>query len=131
MCLLTHAGAVLRLWHADYITGWIMGLSKDMDKNAPKRTIPFSLSFVVTHKCNLNCVYCYEKQKDDSCADPALIKSILATYLSDTRLKEVNVDFFGGEPWMEFDLIKDVCEWTWARHWPNKYIFLLLSAKTF
>lgn len=123
MCLLTHAGAVLRLWHADYITGWIMGLSKDMDKNAPKRTIPFSLSFVVTHKCNLNCVYCYEKQKDDSCADPALIKSILATYLSDTRLKEVNVDFFGGEPWMEFDLIKDVCEWTWARHWPNKYIF--------
>lgn len=49
MCLLTHAGAVLRLWHADYITGWIMGLSKDMDKNAPKRTIPFSLSFVVTH----------------------------------------------------------------------------------
>lgn len=61
MCLLTHAGAVLRLWHADYITGWIMGLSKDMDTNAPKRTIPFSLSFVVTHKCNLNCVYCYEK----------------------------------------------------------------------
>mgnify|MGYP005894002207 FL=1 len=100
-----------------------MGLSKDTEKNAPKRMVPFSLSFVVTHKCNLNCVYCYENQKDSSFADAEAIKSVLATYLNDAALKEVNVDFFGGEPWLKFYVIKDVCEWAWARHWPNKYIF--------
>ena len=100
-----------------------MGISKDRINNCEVRKMPYSLSFVVTHQCNLNCIYCYESSRDKQLADAEKIKGIIAEYLNNEELEEVNIDFFGGEPWLKFDLIREVCEWVWDRKWKNKYIF--------
>lgn len=94
-----------------------------MPSKNTNRILPFNLSFVVTHQCNLNCVYCYESQRDNQQADPNFIKQTIAEYLNNETLVEVFIDFFGGEPWLKFELIKDVCEWTWNQSWKNKYHF--------
>ncbi len=109
-----------------------MSLSIDVntENNCVERKFPFSLSFVVTHQCNLRCVYCYESCRDAQQADANKIKHIITQYLNDPKLDEVQIDFFGGEPWLKFDLIKEVCEWTWAQEWKNKYIFFTTTNGT-
>lgn len=52
-----------------------------------------------------------------------LCKTIISEYLDSELYDEVEIDFFGGEPFLEFKLIKEVCEWVWSRKWKNKYIF--------
>jgi uncharacterized protein len=37
--------------------------------------------------------------------------------------EEVEFDFHGGEPFLQFDLIRAVCEKTWAREWRRPYLF--------
>lgn len=65
----------------------------------------------LTHRCNLNCVYCFEK-KDHThemsldvayhCVDDIVQTQCLR------NSKAVNLNFFGGEPLLRFDLIKEV-----------------------
>ena len=98
-----------------------------MNKNEKK---PFNLSFIVTHECNLRCVYCYEQNRDNAVLDAEQVKSIIARYLNDEKLGEVQIDFFGGEPWLKFQLIKEVCEWVWERPWKNKYLFFTTTNGT-
>ena len=83
----------------------------------------FHLSIVLTNQCNLNCVYCYESHKTQRRIDVQVVKDIIAEYLNCTEYDEVEIDFFGGEPFLEFDTIKAVCEWVWSKEWRNKYIF--------
>lgn len=107
-----------------------MGISKDIKDNCVERKFPFSLSFVVTHECNLRCVYCYENNRDTLNANAEQIKSIISQYLNDSKLHEVYIDFFGGEPWLKFKLIKEICEWTWSKKWANKYLFFTTTNGT-
>lgn len=86
-------------------------------------TKKFQLSLIVTNRCNLNCTYCYESNKHSKSLDADTCKTIIAQYLNAEEYEEVEIDFFGGEPFIEFPTIKEVCEWTWARQWKNKYIF--------
>lgn len=79
----------------------------------PKRR---TCMLMVTHGCNLNCSYCYEKFKNGAKQmDIALAKEIIAkeieTVKKDERFEELEVDFMGGEPLLRFDLIKEVVEW--------------------
>ena len=83
----------------------------------------FHLSLVLTNQCNLNCVYCYESHKTKKSMDIQLAKNIIAEYLNGEDYDEVEIDFFGGEPFLEFAVIREVCEWVWSRQWKNKYIF--------
>lgn len=71
---------------------------------------------MVTHGCNLNCTYCYEKFKNGAKQmDISLAKEIISKEIeivkADERFKELEVDFMGGEPLLRFDLIKEVMEW--------------------
>lgn len=71
---------------------------------------------MVTHACNLNCVYCYEKFKDAAEMDFETAKQAILTeaqYVKDHRDKfdELEIDFMGGEPMMNMKLIKQVVEW--------------------
>lgn len=71
---------------------------------------------MVTHGCNLNCTYCYEKFKNGAKQmDITLAKEIILKEIDivkkDERFKELEVDFMGGEPLLSFDLIKEVVEW--------------------
>ncbi len=71
---------------------------------------------MVTHGCNLNCTYCYEKFKNGTkqmSADKAreILSAEIETVRRDGRFSELEVDFMGGEPLLCFNLIKELVEW--------------------
>jgi uncharacterized protein len=78
--------------------------------------------FVLTERCNLNCVYCYEKGKNNNekALSADFIKDkISEEMLADDNCKELWIDFFGGEPLLEFDTIREVIEWFLSTSWPS------------
>ncbi len=84
-----------------------------------------SISLVATQSCNLNCTYCYEdfKSKRTMTFDRAF--SIIEGYLSSssTEYDECVIDIFGGEPFLNFPLIKQLCEAVWAKKWIKPFLF--------
>lgn len=72
---------------------------------------------MLTYKCNLNCVYCYQKFKTTQCMTLETAKSIVEREVQlarETNNKDgVRFDLFGGEPLLQFDLIKELCAWIW------------------
>ncbi len=65
---------------------------------------------MVTHACNLNCSHCYESHKRNVFMNAGLAREII---LSETQFvsesddfDELQIDFMGGEPFMNFPLIK-------------------------
>ena len=70
---------------------------------------------IVTHACNLNCSYCYEPHKQNLYMELDLAKRIIsreAQFVNDcTQFNELQIDFMGGEPLMNFPLIKNIVEW--------------------
>lgn len=87
-----------------------------------------SVSLIVTRNCNLRCTYCYEKHdlREGDAMEPEVARSAISHYLeSDDDFKRVGIDFFGGEPLLAFDLIKDTVEWVNARKWPKDYRFVI------
>jgi radical SAM protein with 4Fe4S-binding SPASM domain len=47
-----------------------------------------------------------------------------------TPHEDFQIDFFGGEPFLEFDLIKDITNWMWSNSWPKPYFFFATSNGT-
>jgi sulfatase maturation enzyme AslB (radical SAM superfamily) len=90
----------------------------------------YHLSLILTHACNLNCVYCYENTKDKRYMLASTAKKIIEKHLNDINYDEIEIDFFGGEPFLQFDVIRDVCEWTWGKQWRNKYVFFATTNGT-
>lgn len=75
----------------------------------------------LTEKCNLSCVYCYETNKDIrrmplNIAQQAIIDAFSADF------DEIEINFHGGEPFLCFREIKQICEWLWQKSWPKPYI---------
>jgi uncharacterized protein len=89
------------------------------------------LVFVLTEKCNLNCVYCYEEFKNKSKKTlPAnfVIEKIREEMLADNGFKKLWFIFFGGEPLLAFDTIREVVEWFESISWPapaKEYHFMV------
>jgi uncharacterized protein len=80
------------------------------------------LVFVLTEKCNLNCVYCYEEHKnksDETLSANFVIGKIRDEMLADNGFKKLWFIFFGGEPLLEFDTIREVVEWFESTSWPS------------
>ena len=72
-----------------------------------------SATLCVTHKCNLNCIYCYQKHDNNSTMSLFTAKNIIDTLLftAEKENKQVEISFIGGEPLLEFDLIKKIVEY--------------------
>ena len=85
------------------------------------------ISLVVTSNCNLCCKYCYEKHelRDKKIMDPSLAKEIISNYMQEEGTDFVEIDFFGGEPLLEFDFIREVVDWFHTRKWNKKHRFLI------
>jgi uncharacterized protein len=85
----------------------------------------------VTHHCNLNCVYCYEHHKSKKTMSLSVAQEALLRHFGmSCPHNEFQIDFFGGEPFLEFDLIKDICNWMWNNRWPKPYFFFATSNGT-
>ena len=84
-----------------------------------------SATLCVTHKCNLNCVYCYQEHDLKSRMDFSIAKKIIDDLLltAEKENKHVEVNFIGGEPLLEFDLIKDIVEYVKSLelHVPHRF----------
>ena len=67
----------------------------------------FILHINPTLDCNFRCWYCYENHLTGSRMSPAILESvrrfITKTIKSQEKLKLFSLDFFGGEPLLEFD----------------------------
>lgn len=76
-------------------------------------------SLMVTHNCNLNCIYCFEKHKEvgqmmmsfDTAKD--ILQKEFVLFESKKRRPDERfaIEFFGGEPLVNFKLIKSVYDW--------------------
>lgn len=85
-----------------------------------------SLSFIVTKGCNLRCSYCYEKhdQRNQEIMDFSIIKEAIHFYMEgEPEYNFLEIDFFGGEPFLAFPLIQQTVEWVSSREWPKRYLF--------
>lgn len=74
---------------------------------------------MVTHACNLNCVYCFEKHKalgkrfmTFETAQQIISSEIMQFQKSDRNPTDrLSIEFFGGEPLLNFPLIKKIFDW--------------------
>lgn len=83
-----------------------------------------SIALTLTHNCNLRCSYCYEKHGTHKRMSLDTAISIVDRELTiDDGTKFVSLDFFGGEPILEFETIKKVVEHCRERTYPKEYHF--------
>lgn len=89
---------------------------------------------MITHACNLNCTYCYEKHKSNRTMPFELAKELILreckVVQDDPRFHELEIDLMGGEPMMNFDLIKQLVEWAETNPLPVPYIFFIVTNGT-
>ena len=76
----------------------------------------FCLMLTITNQCNLKCVYCYEGSKDLRRMHISTAQRIIKERIKQYGHEDLEVDFHGGEPFMNFQLIREVCEWCWTEY---------------
>lgn len=73
---------------------------------------------MLTHRCNLNCIYCYQKYKTAKNITLEIAKQIVDSEVQKYRVSNdpdgIRFDLFGGEPFLMFDLIKILCNYIWG-----------------
>lgn len=100
--------------------GWKVGDSK-------------SITFIVTKDCQLACKYCYLVGKNSkerlSWKTAKKVIDFLLNHEDDFKEESVIWDFIGGEPFLEIDLIDQICDYIKAEmfrlnhHWFNSFRF--------
>ena len=64
-----------------------------------------------TLACNLNCWYCYENHLGNSTMSSMTVSNILKHIIrkvEQDKFKELSLDFFGGEPFLRFNIVKEI-----------------------
>lgn len=90
-----------------------------------KKGIRFSPSLCLTHSCNLDCVYCYQEHDGNNRMSYETackcIDWIFANIPED--MHGIEISFIGGEPLVEFELIKKIYDYTNSKYSGQEYIF--------
>ena len=69
-----------------------------------------SITLIITHLCNLKCSYCYEHYKSNKNMSLKTAQTIIDRELVDSSAN-IKIEFLGGEPFLQFDLIKQIVEY--------------------
>lgn len=74
----------------------------------------FSPTICVTHKCNLDCVYCYQKLRSNVSMSFDTGKKCIDDIFANIpeQVKIIEISFIGGEPLLEVELIKSLYHYT-------------------
>lgn len=105
-----------------------------------------TVTFIVTHQCNLRCTYCYETHKGDAkmTLDTAK-KCVDLLYTEDARNSElvndveshgIIIEFIGGEPFLEIDLIDQTMDYFLSKaieldhRWQTRYMINITTNGT-
>ena len=84
-----------------------------------------NITFVVTENCNFACKYCYETCKSSKRMDFDTAKKIVdlvfnmsdsdeSTFIN-TKTQAVILEFIGGEPLLNIDVIEKTCDYFWHK----------------
>lgn len=94
--------------------------------NVSKKKMRFNPSICVTHNCNLNCTYCYQKHDVTSRMTFDTAKTCIDYIfqnIPDYAVDGVEVGFIGGEPLLEFNLLKQIFLYTYSTYSNIEWIF--------
>lgn len=77
----------------------------------------------ITKNCNLNCKYCLQSYKESANMSFTTAKEIVQREMLKARSlnRKMELRLMGGEPFMNFGLIKELCEWIWSEY-PSEHI---------
>ena len=105
------------------------------NRAAWKSSIAKNITFIVTKDCQLACKYCYLVGKNEKERMPWEVAKAAIDYVLDREndpnfaYESVIWDFIGGEPFLEIDLIDQICDYIKTElfrrnhHWFNSYRF--------
>lgn len=81
---------------------------------------------LITTQCNLRCSYCYEPKLKDFRMNVQRAKRIISEQIDrlGDKYDSVEIQFMGGEPLLEYSLIKEISEWLWATPLSKKLMVL-------
>lgn len=89
-----------------------------------------TIMLIITESCNLNCSYCYEHHKSESKMTFETAKSILDKELSDTNYERFMIQLFGGEPFLNVDLIKQIDDYLFDNFKETRYHIFICTNGT-
>lgn len=105
----------------------------ETDKDSKDETSDyFSLCLILTHNCNLNCLYCFDReQRKQNYANlsPDKAKEVIEV-LIDKGYHRIVIWFFGGEPLLRFDQIKRITEYCKYRETENPELIFRFTITT-
>lgn len=86
------------------------------------------IMLILTHGCNLSCTYCYEPNKAVSIVmNVSVAKGIIEGEVEKcknaTEVPHLVILFMGGEPLLQFDVIREICEWVEEKSFSIKVSF--------
>lgn len=82
-----------------------------------------SVTLNVTNKCNLNCSYCFEHSKNNGMMTSQIAIDIAqkSYKLIDSKFGKFTFNIFGGEPLLNWPVIKDMVDYTNKKHFVCKF----------
>ena len=81
------------------------------------------LILTLTEACNLACRYCYESNKSTRKMSLSVAQDAIARHFRESEsFDEMEISFHGGEPLLEFETLRAICEWVWKCRWDKPYI---------
>lgn len=90
-----------------------------------------TLILVPSERCNLKCKYCYETEKSPLRLDFDTAIAAISKKFSELPLEnKLKIEFRGGEPFLEFSIIKKICNWTFENYKNENYFFYAISNGT-
>ena len=108
-----------------------------------ERVLSQTVTFQVTDDCNLACSYCYQIHKGKRSMSFETAKKFIdlivsgekgfSNYINPEKSPGIIVEFIGGEPFLEIDLIDQICDYFSTklieeRHpWATRYMFSICS----
>ncbi len=111
-------------------------INREIKKKYDFKTVNLlSISLMVSSNCNMQCIYCF----NDGGTSPTDSNEVMS---SDTAMQSVDflvnhssentlgIDFFGGEPLVNFKLIKEIVEYCKTKYSEKKWLFSLITNGT-
>lgn len=91
----------------------------NVTKTGSVRIPRYAPALCVTHNCNLNCVYCYQRHDPCHSMSPETARWIVDWVFVHIpeNADSVGFDFIGGEPLLAFPLLREVFQYASSKEW--------------
>ena len=98
----------------------------DLDRRRRKHLI-----LTITHQCNLSCRYCYEANKSPGTMPLEVAQRVIEKHFANSEcFDEIEITLHGGEPFLAFKRLREICEWLWSQSWPKPYVIFVTTNGT-